>query len=246
MARLQQVETVFDAEAEVYRKMVAHNYLNHAEVYACLHDRLKQMTKFRFLDVGCWNGERSAQVLAGTNVASYHGVDIVGPALDQAQLILSSKLVCPIRLLKNDYVKALAEWAEPVDVVWIGLSLHHQQTAGKLAVMCDIFRILSDDGVLLIYENTSPDGEDRSSWLERWDQQKATWKEYTCLEWETMRAHVRTYDFPEMLSVWSDLGRAAGFASASELYCCPTDLFRMFEFRKRCGVAATNSPPVMP
>jgi hypothetical protein len=47
-----------------------------------------------------------------------------------------------------------------------------------------------------------------------------------------MRAHVGTYDFPEMLSAWSNLGSAAGFTSVEELYRCPTDLFRMFEFRK--------------
>jgi SAM-dependent methyltransferase len=233
MPQSQEVVTVFDAEAEIYRKMVAYNYLNHQEVYACLSERLKAMPPFRFLDIACWNGACSADVLAGTKVAAYHGIDIVPSAIAEARAILPARLSCPISLVVSDYADALAQWTEPVDVAWIGLSLHHQQRAGKLSVMRDLRRILADDGILLIYENTSPDGEGRVEWMARWDRQRLAWKEYSDLEWDTMRAHVSTYDFPETLSAWRELGEAAGFASIDEIYCCPTDLFRMFEFRKR-------------
>jgi SAM-dependent methyltransferase len=232
MPQSQEVVTVFDAAVAVYRKMIAHNYLNHAEVYECLRQRLELMPPFRFLDVACWNGQCSADVLRGTNIAAYHGIDIVPSAIDEARASLPSKLACPINLVTADYVSALADWAEPVDVAWIGLSLHHQQKPGKLAVMRDLHRVLSDYGILLIYENTSPDGEDRDAWMMRWDRQREAWKEYSAEEWNTMRAHVGTYDFPETLSAWRQLGEAAGFKSVSEIYSCPTDLFRMFEFRK--------------
>jgi SAM-dependent methyltransferase len=232
MPQSPELVTVFDASAEVYRKMVEHNFINHAEVYACLHERLKDRPPFRFLDVACWTAACSAQALVGTRIARYHGIDLVAAALAEARTILGSKLTCPIHLIAADYAEALAAWTEPVDVVWIGLSLHHQRSPGKLAVMRDIARILGDNGALLIYENTNLDGEDQHGWMARFDRQREAWKEYTPPEWNAMRSHVDTYDFPETLSSWRALAAAAGFGTVEEIYRSPSDLFRMFEFRK--------------
>ena len=59
--------------------------------------------------------------------------------------------------------RGAARSREPVDVVWIGLSLHHLRTAEKLAVLRAIRTILGEDGHLFIYEATSPDSEDRDA-----------------------------------------------------------------------------------
>jgi SAM-dependent methyltransferase len=225
------LQTVFDSAGDVYRKMVENDYLNHRDVYACLRERLVDATPFRFLDVACWTAECSADALAGTPITAYYGIDLVDAALAEAERILRRRLECPVHLVAGDYVPTLAAWSEPVDIVWIGLSLHHQDTSGKLEVMRDIRRILAAGGCLLIYENTSRDGEDRDGWLARWDGQRDDWTAYSPAEWQAMRDHVATFDHPETLSSWRDLAAAAGFAPPEELYCCPTDLFRMFAFR---------------
>jgi hypothetical protein len=46
-----------------------------------------------------------------------------------------------------------------------------------------------------------------------------------------MDAHVRTYDFPETLSGWRDLGCEAGFSVARELFVEPNNLLRLFAFQ---------------
>ena len=94
-----------------------------------------------------------------------------------------------------------------MDVVWIGLSLHHLRTLEKLEVMRAIRTILGEDGLFLFYEVTSPDGEDRDRWLQRWDEQEPFWTAYTPQEWETITAHVHAADFPEMASRWVSLGQ---------------------------------------
>ena len=106
-----------------------------------------------------------------------------------------------------------------VDVVWIGLSLHHLRAPAKLEVMRAAHRLLDGHGMLLVYENASPDGEDRDTWLERWDRQEPDWTALTADEWRRMAAHVRAHDFPETVSRWRELGREAGFGTSAGTLC---------------------------
>jgi SAM-dependent methyltransferase len=173
--------------------------------------------------------------LTGTSIVRYHGIDLSAAALDLAAEALAV-LSCPVTLNQVDYVEALRTWSEPVDVVWLGLSLHHLRTPEKLEVLGDIRKILGEGGLFLIYEDTSPDGEDRDSWLRRWDAQQPVWTAYTPHEWETITAHVHAGDFPETASGWVALGHEAGFAEVLEVFVAPSDLFRLFAMRP--GTAA--------
>jgi hypothetical protein len=112
----------------------------------------------------------------------------------------------------------------------LGLSLHHLRTAEKLETMRDIRRVLGPHGTLLVYENASPDGEDRANWLRRWDAQEPYWTALTREEWTSLAAHVHSADFPETRSNWRDLGHRAGFATVRETFISPGDLFRLYSF----------------
>ena len=46
-----------------------------------------------------------------------------------------------------------------------------------------------------------------------------------------MLAHVRAADFPEPSSVWTQLGRDAGFSEVLELFTDPTGFYTVFCFR---------------
>ena len=65
--------------------------------------------------------------------------------------------------------------------------------------MRDVRRIVGGQGVFAVYENTSPDGEDREHWHRRWDVQKLHWTAYTLEEWDAITAHVHASDFPKQL-----------------------------------------------
>ena len=149
------------------------------------------------------------------------------PTSDQYSAINSERSVT---LDQRDFVEAVAAQTELVDVVWIGLSLHHLRAPEKMTFMRGLRGILQNGGLFLIYENTSPDGEDRDTWLRRWDLQKASWTAYTEEEWNAMAAHVHAADFPETDANWHKLGGEAGFASVRQLFVAPTDLFRMYCF----------------
>lgn len=227
-----QAAELFQTDWQIYRKMVDNNFLFHREAYAALHEALPAAggRSFSFLDIACGDAGASIGALAGTAIGRYHGIDLSPAALAPASSALP-ELGCPFTLQEGDFAAVLAARAEPVDYAWIGLSLHHFQAEGKLAVMRDIRRILDGDGALLIFENASPDGEDRAGWLARWDRQEPVWSAYTRAEWLRMRSHVHASDHPETDESWRSLAAAAGFASATELYRTPSDLFRLYAFR---------------
>ena len=106
-------------------------------------------------------------------------------------------LACPATLERRDFVAALRDRPEPVDVAWISLSLHHLLAPAKLSLMREIRNVVGDRGLFLIYENAAPDGEDRDAHLLRWERHYQLCTTLTPQEYEGMHAHVRAYDFPE-------------------------------------------------
>jgi ubiquinone/menaquinone biosynthesis C-methylase UbiE len=223
---------LFRQQWQLYRKIVDNNYLFHHEAYGRLHRILVEeaVQPFRFFDIACGDASATVEALRGTRVAHYHGIDLSQSALDLARKALET-LACPVRLDQRDFVEALRDRPEPAHVAWIGLSLHHLLAPAKLALMREIRGVVGDRGLFLIYENASPDGEDRDAWLRRWDRQKPSWTALTPKEWDTAAAHVRAADFPEMTSRWHSLGHEAGFGEVRELFVAPTDLLRMYCFK---------------
>jgi SAM-dependent methyltransferase len=225
-------QAIFQQEWQVYRTMVDQNYLFHREAYACLHQILIEEVNdpFRFLDIACGDATASVAALTGTRIAHYDGIDLSAAALDIARDTLSV-LQCPVTLEQADFVEALHEWTKPVDVAWIGLSLHHLMTAEKLAVMRDIRRALRPGGRFLLYEDASPDGETREDWLRRWDAQGPFWTAFTPHGLAIVNGHVHAADFPETVSGWMSLASEAGFDEVREVFVSPSNLLRLYAMR---------------
>ena len=228
----QALHELFQQQWQVYRILVAENYLFHREVATRLREVLLDQAPrpFRFLDLACGDASAVVTALAGTPIVHYHGVDLSEAALALAAENLAV-LECPVTLEQRDFAEAVREWPDREDVVWIGLSLHHLPTADKLEVMRGVRRIVGERGLFLIYEDVMPDGESREAWLARWDAQRPLWTAYDDAAWEAITGHVHDEDFPESESGWRELGLRAGFGRMEELFVAPTDLLRMYCFR---------------
>jgi SAM-dependent methyltransferase len=223
---------LFQKQWQLYRKFVDNNLLHHREAYDQLHRILvdEAVQPFRFLDIACGDARATVDALKGTQVVHYHGIDLSQAALDLASKTLEA-LDCPVTLEHRDFVAAMRDRPEPVDVAWISLSLHHLLAPAKLSLMREIRNVVGDRGLFLIYENATPDGEGRDAHLLRWERHYQLCTALTPEEYEEMRAHVRAYDFPETNSRWHSLGHEAGFNQVRELFVAPTDLFRMYCFQ---------------
>lgn len=229
----EQALDLFRRQWAVYQKLIDHNYVNHAEVYGILHRLLADREPFRLLDLACGDAAAIVGALKGTRVAHYHGVDLAKAPLELARRNLDA-LGCAVELEQRDFVEAMRDRPEPADVVWIGLSLHHLPTPDKRTLMTEICGVVGERGRFLMYESTSPDGEDRDGYLSRFERIAGeSWTALTPSERAALMTHVRTCDLPETVSSWIALGHDAGFAAVDELYKAPCDLYRLFCYRAR-------------
>jgi ubiquinone/menaquinone biosynthesis C-methylase UbiE len=225
-------QTVFLRGWQTYRKVLDNNYMFHREVYECLRQViLRRAPKlFRFLDIACGDASASVRALAGTPIGHYYGIDISGPALAIAKEELAV-INCPVTLAQSDFVEAISRWKEPVDVVWIGQSLHHLEAPAKRELMRSVRHILSNEGLFLIWEPTLFDGELQEGWISRFESgSRPLWLNLVDEEWNAMLSHVRASDHAETSRKWQQLGLEAGFRSAAELYTAPTKLARIYCF----------------
>jgi ubiquinone/menaquinone biosynthesis C-methylase UbiE len=219
----------FQKQWGAYQKLVDSDVLSHRAAGATLHQVLAGISRpFTVLDIACGDASLTKRALAGTEASHYHGIDLSEPAIELAAKMLDG-VPYEVDLDHQDFVTALEQRPEPADVVWCGLSIHHLVTADKLKLMK---AIRGSTGIAFILNEPSRrDGEDRETWLRRFlGAQEPTWTTLTPEEHQQIVHHIETCDLPETASGWLDLGREAGFATATQLFVDPTDGLRIFRY----------------
>lgn len=224
-------QELFAAGLAIYQKIVRENLMFHREVYGKLHDILVREApkQFRFLDVACGTASSSAAALIGTDIGRYIGIDISTQSLDVAKQALAM-LPCPVELRCQNFADAIDQWSEPVDVVWVGMSLHHLPSAEKLPFMQRIRAILPRNGLFLIWEPTLLEDEDRAAWLDRFTAIRTEWSALTDEEFAAVDTHIRAADYPESKADWAALGNSAGFGRMEELYMMASRMGRVYKY----------------
>lgn len=224
-------QDMFNAQLATYRKVVRENLMYHREVYGVLRETISESMpgSFRFLDIACGDASASVAMLRTTAIGSYVGIDLSPPSVELARETVRA-LPCPAEVRCRDFVEAMAEWREPVDVAWIGMSLHHLQTEEKAGLMRRIHDVLPETGLFVIWEPTLIDGEDRMAWLGRASALRDEWAVVSDAEFAAMENHMLLADFPETAGTWLDMGVAAGFRRAEEVLLVPSRMARVFKY----------------
>jgi SAM-dependent methyltransferase len=229
---MQTDQELFAEGLAIYQKVVGENLMSHREVYETLRDVLLREARkqFVFLDIACGAATASADALIGTDIGRYIGIDISRPSLEVAREVLKV-LDCPVELRCQDFVEALNQWSDPVDVIWIGMSLHHLLADEKLATMRRIGEVLPPHGLFLIWEPTRLESEDRAEWMDRFSSLRSAWSSVSDDEFTAFDVHNRASDYPETAAEWARLGRSAGFARADELYTMANRMGRVYRYQ---------------
>ena len=164
-------------------------------------------------------------------MVSYHGIDLSQPALDLARTFVET-LGCPFKLENRDFADAIQHWSDPVDVVWIGQSLHHLRLPEKRMLVQKIREIVGADGLFLFWEPTRLEGESEAGWYDRFVSNRPLWSVLSDEDFTDIDNHHRSSDHPETASVWRMLGTNSGFGRVDEVFRAPNNLARVYQFRQ--------------
>jgi ubiquinone/menaquinone biosynthesis C-methylase UbiE len=221
----------FQEQWATYRKVVDSDYLAHREVGRILQETLNEVfpSGCSFLDIACGDASMMKTALRGTKVRHYHGIDLSQAALELAAANLA-EMPFEVDLHHRDFVEAMLQGPAHADAAWCSLSIHHLSTDDKLRVMKAVRGATGRRGIFLMYEPTLQLGEDRPAFFDRFMRIRTSWTALTPAEWEQIWNHATTCDFPETAAVWCELGRAAGFGQARQVFVEPTDFCRLFRY----------------
>jgi SAM-dependent methyltransferase len=227
----------FFANWSFYQKIMAHDYLFHREVYGILQNFLEKNfdLDFSLLDLGCGDGSFMGPALKTTRIKQYYGVDLAPEALALARNNLAV-LDCEQTYIQGDLFTVTQHLEISVNVVWVGLSLHHLPQVQKERFLEFSFQRLAKDGCLLTFEPTALNNEDRQTYIERWCHVCQTeWTALSARERKEAQEHVQAADFPESFSTLEKLGLNLGFSQVRSLFTDPDNLYCFICFDKKAG-----------
>jgi len=214
-----EVRAFFD-RWQIYQKLVSNNYHSHRQAYRILRSQfVRRFPKdgFSLFDLGCGDAGFMIKLLRGTRVKQYTGVDISSVALGLAKKN-TRELACRKRFVCADLSKEIGR-VRNVDIIWVGLSLHHLRQKQKAEFFAKCKKALAPGGCFICYEPFLREGESRRDFLKRWLSWGAKcWKALTREENLLHNRHIRQGDFPEAFSTYKRLARQAGFTRARSLF----------------------------
>ncbi len=223
---------IFIKNWTIYRKIIENDNMSHREGYGKLRDILNKEMKrpFSFVDLACGDAYYSSKVLQQTKAEKYLGIDVSEQALTLARREFEGANI-EARFERADFVNFEGIISAPVDVIWIGFSLHHLDTPEKLRFMKKARKALSSGGIFMIYEPIFQEGEDRGMYFERFKHTfHRHWKGLSEEEGASLLEHVRESERPETVKGWVKLGIEAGFSEAKEVLAEKTGLYSIFKF----------------
>ena len=190
--------------------------------------------------VACGDAGAIAAMLKGTAIGGYVGIDLSEASPRLAARALED-LPCLVELRCGDFAEAMAKWSEPVDVIWIGMSLHHLATEGKARLMQHARRALGGGGLVRHLGAGPVRGSRRlaRALLLAARQMVGRFR-------RGIRLHGTSYalaDFPETADTWLGMGRDAGYRRAEEIFMMPNRTARMFLYWNQSRLGARRCHP---
>jgi ubiquinone/menaquinone biosynthesis C-methylase UbiE len=216
-------DTMF-REWDLYDRIGRSNYMRHREVSTALFEALRHRPgPLRVVDLGCGDGWMADQVLSGSHVAEYVGVDLSESALERL-----SRRPCPgdqpesvrRRLVSGDVSSEVRRLNDRgFDVVLAGYVLHHFPSDAKAQLLDDVVRMLDVGGWLLWTDLVRSEGESREGLIRRIaDDIGANWSALGPDERTSAIEHMKAFDFPETGSWMTEQVERRGVGFVRWLY----------------------------
>jgi ubiquinone/menaquinone biosynthesis C-methylase UbiE len=219
---------LFD-EWSTYEKVVANDYMHHRNFFAVLLAQVASRfdRALSVIDIGCGDAQPVLTLLERLPVERYVGIDQSVAALDRARQALTETGIS-YDLRNGSMLKELRMLNGEFDLAIGSYSLHHLDREQKYSVLSECRRLLQANGLLAIIDVFLEEGESRSTYIERW--QNNARLEFTALapqELQALLEHMRSSDMPETVSEYRRIGGKAGFETVRPISQDPERLNRL-------------------
>lgn len=219
------MRAIFEAQWPIYRKVIDHDYMEHAAIHRALSGHVANNPGFGsglgdILDLGCGDAEISSALVEQFRCNSYLGVDSSAMALEQAATKPQWNATEP-RFMEAELLGFVTEEQRRFDLILTGFVLHHLNSIAKREFFHHVKGLLRPGGTLLFYDVFCLPGLSRDASVEkylRWIRQD--WKEINDMEYQAIAAHIDSSDFPENLEWILSAAHAAGLKKTQRLVCC--------------------------
>lgn len=239
------VDAGFEAR-RVFTALKQNDAMHHTAVYGVLsgllrahacedghhHDAPGQARALRILDMGCGEAADVAQALEGVTVGAYTGVDTSVTALAEARGHLVA-LGCPVTLIEGDYRLALETSPGSVDILWMGLFLHHLTRDLKAGFLRQAHGLLAPGGMVLAHDPIMGEDDTRETMLARMEAiGRERWHFLTPEEVGMVHRHWSGHGHQERFSDLCALGEGAGF-DVDMLWNDADNTYGLVRFKRR-------------
>lgn len=204
------VKSNFDAEEwSPYEKILAHDYMHHAEIIAMAARLLGAIETPLILELGCGDAGVVIKALQG-RPAAYTGIDSSLDSLIAAKQNLTEAAV-PHKLLQADLTDGFTDVAGPFDIAFANYVLHHFQPRATASILAAVSQRLNPGGHFYFCDAVAREGEDREVWIARLlDFCEKEWTAIPPREFAPLADHVRENDYPLPASKITELVEGAG------------------------------------
>lgn len=210
--------TAFFDTWQTYRKVVSANYMYHLEIKADIERMLRARfagKPFSFLDLGCGDAATTAPLLKAMAVSCYKGVDLSEAALDLAGQNLKA-LTCPVELVHQDILSALAADTKTYDVIYSSFALHHLSHEDKGRFFKLVAQRLAPKGVFILTDVVRQADESLPVYLDHYcDWIRQDWHDLNASESAAICTHVTENDRAETFADLKAMGQAAGLTDVA-------------------------------
>ncbi len=214
----------FNDNWQTYQKILQNNYMEHREIYSVLHKFLvsRSQKPFKLLDLGCGDASLAVPALIDTSIQAYYGIDLAQAAIALAADNLGA-ISCPKTLVAGDFTAVIPQLInaqqERFDIILASFSLHHLHLEQKDDLIGHLYQLLNREGVLLLIDIVRQEGEDRTTYIERYLKRvRQDWTALTPQEVASVETHIATSDFPETQTMLQQLTLNRGFSRSECLY----------------------------
>jgi ubiquinone/menaquinone biosynthesis C-methylase UbiE len=205
-------QTLFDRSWNLYKKIVAADFMHHQRLQQLAADQIRAMDNehpISILDIGCGDASPFIPLLDIRPVANYTGYDLSEVAIEYSRSNLSSTQV-PFTLKTGNMTELILEENQMFDLIYSSYVIHHLSDQEKYNFFSQIAQKLNPGGTFIYIDVVRENDQSLDQYRKEYTAKVLGWDILDENQKQEVVDHVSQYDFParhtDLMQWFSDLG----------------------------------------